>query len=214
MLIATLAFGQNDLTVDLRWKIGKGEKLNYATVMSEIDTSSIEMNFGGLFESLSDSTESGLKESKDIFNKLNDAFQDLDYLTTLSTEGNGVVDIVMTTRPKENMQKTDIDSTIGSGETELLKRMQAMNQGVMLRGSVYETGEIHSFWVKSNQKNLIAILFQLPAAPMAIGDKWPLDVNLIANDQNFKCDSAYKVNEVILTDIKEIEGEAIAILKI
>ena len=67
--------------------------------------------------------------------------------------------------------------------------------------------ESASFWVKSSQKNLIAIFFQLPAKPVKIGDKWSLDINLIANDQNFECDSAYKINEVTLTDIKKVNGE-------
>jgi hypothetical protein len=212
VVIATTAYGQRNQTVDLKWKIDKNEKLNYATVMSDIDTSSIEMDFGGLFKSLSDSTANGLKESKDFFNKFNDAFKNLDYITTLATEKKGVIDIVMTTRSKENTQETEIDST-DSKEAEMFKMMKSMNQGVMLRGSVYEKGDIHSFWVKSNQKNLIAIFFQLPTIPVKIGDKWSLDINLIENDQNFKCDSAYKINEVTLTDIKKVDGETVAVLK-
>jgi len=211
-VISTTAFGQRNQTVDLKWKIGENEKLNYATVMSEIDTSTIEMDFGGLFKSLSDSTENGLQESKHFFKAFNDAFKNLDYVTTLSTEEKGVIEIVMTTRPKENAKDTEIDSA-NSKEAEMLKMMQSMSQGVMLRGSVYETGDIHSFWVKSNQKNLIAIFFQLPTRPVKVGDKWSLDINLIANDQNFKCDSAYKINEVTLTDIKTVDGDSVAVLK-
>lgn len=211
-VISTTVLGQRNQTVDLKWKIGENEKISYATVMSDIDTSSVEIDFGGLYKFLSDSTESGLSESKDFFKKFNDAFKNLDYKTTLSTEKNGVIEIVMTTQPKENVKETEIDSTDGK-EAEILKVMESMNQGVMLRGSVYESGEIHSFWVKSNQKNLIAIFFQLPANPVKIGDKWSLDVNLIANDQNFECDSAYKVNEVALTDIKKVDSENVAVLK-
>ena len=208
-VITLTAFGQKNQTVDLKWKLETNEKLNYMTVMSDIDTSSIEMDFGGLFKALSDSTDNGLKESKNFFKKFNDAFKNQDYVTTLSNKDNGIIDIVMTTRPKENVKETEIDST-DSKEAEMLKMMQSMNQGVMLRGSVYETGDIHSFWVKSNQKNLIAIFFQLPANPVKIGDKWSLDINLIANDQNFECDSAYKINEVTLTDIKKIDVETVA----
>lgn len=211
-VIATTVFGQRNQTVDLKWKIGENEKLNYATVMSDIDTSTIEMDFSRLFKSLSESTKSGMNESKDFFKKFNNSYKNLDYVTTLSSDENGVIDIVMTTRPKENIQEAEIDST-NSKEAEILKMMQSMNQGVMLRGSVYETGDIRSFWVKSSQKNLIAIFFQLPANPVKIGDKWSLDINLIANDQNFECDSAYKINEVTLTDTKKVKGETVAVLK-
>ncbi len=211
-VIATTVFGQRNQTVDLKWKIGENEKLSYATAMRDIDTSSVEIDFGGLFKSLSDSSSNGLKESKDFFNKINDAFKNLDYVTTLSSQDDGVIDIVMSTQPKENTPETEIDST-GNKEAEMLKMMQSMNQGVMLRGSVYETGDIHSFWLKNSQKNLIAIFFQLPTKPVKVGDKWALDINLIANDQNFKCDSAFKINEVTLIDIKKVDEETVAILK-
>ena len=211
-VITLTAFGQKSQTVDLKWKIEKNEKLNYLTVMSDIDTSSIEMDFGGLFKALSDSTDNGLKESKSFFKKFNDAFKNQDYVTSLSNKDNGVIDIVMTTRPKEPIKETGIDTT-DSKEKEVLKMMQSMSQGVMLRGSVYETGGIHSFWVKSAQKNLIALFFELPTKPVKVGDKWSLDINLITNDQNFDCDSSYKINEVMLIDIKTIDGEKIAVLK-
>jgi hypothetical protein len=211
-VITLTAFGQKNQTVDLKWKIGKNEKLNYLTVMSDIDTSSIEMDFGGLFKALSDSTDNGLKESKNIFKKFNEAFKNQDFVTTLSNKNNDVIDIVMKTRPKEPIEEIDIDTT-DSKENEVLKMMQSMTQGIMLRGSVYETGGIHSFWIKSAQKNLIALFFELPTKPVKVGDKWSLDVNLIANDQNFDCDTSYKINEVILIDIKTINGEKIAVLK-
>ncbi len=88
-----------------------------------------------------------------------------------------------------------------------------MSEGVMLRGSVYETGGIHSFWTKSNQKNLISIFFELPTKPVQAGDTWDLDINLISNDQNFECDSSYKINKVTMVDMKKIQGENIAVLK-
>src|SRR5690606_28485283 len=99
--------------------------------------------------------------SKNFFKKFNDAFKNQDFVTTLTNKNNGVIDIVMKTRPKETIEETDIDTT-DSKENEVLKMMQSMTQGVMLRGSVYETGGIHSFWVKSAQKNLIALFFELP----------------------------------------------------
>lgn len=205
-------FGQKSETVELKWKIGKNEKLNYYTVMSNIDESSFEMDFGGLFKALSDSTDSGLNKSKDLFKKINKTFENQDFITTLTNKNNGVIDIVMMTKPKE-VGEEENNTTDENNEDEILKMMQSMTQGVMLRGSVYETGGIHSFWVKSDQKNLIALFFELPTQPVKVGDKWSLDINLIANDQNFDCDSSFKINEVTLVDIKKIKGEKIAVLK-
>jgi hypothetical protein len=208
-LLTVSTFGQ---TVDLKWKIGETEKVNYLTVISDIDTSKAEINFGDLFKSFSDSTEKGLSETKDVFKELNKAMQSVDYISTLTNSGNGIINIVMTTRPKEKTKEVSKDTT-DSKENEILQMMQSMSQGVMLRGSVYATGGIHSFWVKSNQKNLISTFFELPTKPIKIGDTWKLDINLIANDQNFNCDSSYKINEVTLTDIKKYKGETIAVIK-
>lgn len=211
-IISLAAFGQKDQTVDLKWKIGENEKLNYLTIMSDIDSTSIDVDFSKLFDSFSDDTNEGLKNGDKIFNKLNKMLGSQDYVTTLTNQNNGVIDIVMNVRNKDTPEITDLDSS-DSDEDEFLEILQQMNQGVMLRGSVYETGEIHSFWVKSNQKNLIALFFELPTKPVKIGDKWSLDINLIANDQNFECTDSSKINEVTLVDIKKIDGETIAVLK-
>lgn len=208
-LLNLAASGQ---TINLKWKIDKNEQLNYLTVMSDIDTSKFEVNFGSFFKSFSDSTRKGLSEAQSVLKKLNQSLKNIDLVSTLTNHGDDIVDIVMTTRPKEDIQDESNDTTQSKADA-IIKMMGKMNKGVMLRGSVYATGGIHSFWVKSNQKNLIAIFFELPDKPVKVGDTWKLDIDLIANDQNFSCDSSYKKNEVTLYDIKKVKGETIAVLK-
>ena len=202
-------FGQKNQTIELKWKIAENEKLNYLTVMDETDVSSFKMDFGKLFKSFSDSTDEDFEKIDFYSDKINEAINSQYFVTTLTNKDNGVIDIVMTKKTKESIKETDIDTT-DSEEVELAKMMQKGT--IVLRGSVYETGGIHSFWVKSDQKNLIAVLFELPTKPVKVGDKWSLDISLIANAQNFECDTAYKINEVTLVEIKEINGETIAVL--
>ncbi len=215
LLLSVITFstiGQNNTAVRLQWKVAHNEKLTYFTVMSDIDTASFEMDFGILGKAFSDSTKNGLEESKAFFKRLNDVQKNQDYVTTLTNKGKGVIDIVMTTKPKIPDDEMVFDTT-DQKQAEVLKMLQEMSKGVMLRGSVYETGGIHSFWIKSAQKNLIAMFFELPGKPIRVGDTWPLEVNLIANDQNFDCDTSYKINEVMLTDLKIVDGDTIAVLK-
>ena len=212
IFISMATIGQKNQTVDLQWKIAENEKLNYLTVMNEIDTSSLKMDFGKLFQALSDSTNNGLEESKCFFDKINKMLQNQDYVMTLTNKNNGVINIVMTAKNSEPVKENGVD-TSDSEEVEIAKMMQLLTQGVMLRGSVYATGGIHSFWVKSAQRNLIALFFELPTKPVKVGEKWSLDINFIANEQNFDCDTSYKINEVTLVEIKEIENETIAVLK-
>lgn len=210
-LLTVTSFGQKKQKVDLDWKIGREEKVSYLTVMSDIDTASLELNFDGLFKSFSDSTSKSISKAKEFFKQLNNSFKGVDLVATLSNKGNGIIDVVLVANPnKDNQLKAD---TSDSKQKELIKMMQTMTQGVMLRGSVYESGAIHSFWTKSNQKNLISIMFELPTRPVQVGDTWDLDINLISNDNNFECDSAYKVNKVTLEEIKKVKGETIAVLK-
>ncbi|WP_157976289.1 hypothetical protein [Lewinella sp. IMCC34191] len=211
-LFSIALFGQRAQTVDLVWKIGDGDSLTYATVMSDIDAASIEVNFGQLFNSPADDPEGGSGDMSAFFQKFNEAFGNLDYVTTLTNGDDGVVNIVMTTQPNDDTQPADIASA-DSEDVGLLETMHLMTGGIVLRGSVYETGSIHSFWLKNNQKNLVALFFQLPTSPVSTGDKWALDVNLISNDANFKCDSSYRVNEATLADIKEVNGETIAVIQ-
>lgn len=209
VLLTITTFGQ---TVDLKWKIGEKEKLNYLTVMSDIDTSKVEIDLGNFFKVFSDSTGNGLSHTKDLFSELNKAIQNVDYISTLTSKGDSIVDIVMTTRLKEKPKEVS-NETSDIKENEILKMMQSMNQGVILRGSVYATGGIHSFWLTGNQKNLISTFFELPTKKVKVGDTWKLDINLITNDQNFRCDSSFKINEVTLTEIKNNNGESVAVIK-
>ena len=209
----TVASAQKAKEVDLRWKLAEGEELKYGTVMKEIDSSTFELNFDRSLFPLSDTSKEDREKSKQLFKEFNEAFQNLDYITTLTSKEGGVVDIVMRTRPKDEVEIEDEQDSSKKEVDAMVRMMQKMSQGVMLRGSVYENGDIHSFWLKSGQKNLIAAFFQLPADPVKVGDKWPLEINFIANGQNFICDSSYKKNEVTLVDIQVIDGETIASLQ-
>lgn len=203
---------QNKQSVSLEWKIGAEKKLVYKTDMSDIDSS--EFSFNTFPDFFSDST-GGSSKAQDFFKQLAQSINNKNYITTLSNKGNGVVDIVMTAQPKTGSDNENND-TVNSEESkvdELLRMMQKMSGGAILRGSVYAKGGIHSFWVISKQKNLISLFFELPKKPVRVGDSWELDVNLISNDQNFICDSSHKHNKVTLSEIKKINGENIAVIK-
>ncbi|MFN3194534.1 MAG: hypothetical protein ACE364_01115 [Chlorobiota bacterium] len=212
VFIANNTLSQQLDSVDLRWKIGKDEKLVYNTEMSLIDTTSFEFDFGLLSEIINDSTKEKTQESKELFNRLKKIVENIEFETILTKKENGIIDLVMSSIESDETPEIKSD-TSSSKKEEVMKLMQSLTKGVFLRGSLYESGDIHSFWVKSQQKNIISIFFQLPSEPVKIGDKWELDVNLINNDHNFKCDSSYKINEVMLTDIKIIDSDTVAVLE-
>jgi len=89
----------------------------------------------------------------------------------------------------------------------------SVEEGIIIRGILNKDGSIYSQYLKNDEKNLIALFFQLPADSISIGDSWNLDLQLITMDASFRCDSAYQRNVVSLIGVSEVDGQAIAQLE-
>jgi hypothetical protein len=208
LFVVNLALGQKGQSVSLAWKISPTEKLSYLTTMAEIDTAGAHIDFGGLTKLFSDSSKEKDNLANDMFKKLNQTMNNINFVSNLTNKGKNIIDITIVSTPKKNIQPPNYSPA----KNEAVD-MNSLLTGVAIRGSVFATGGVHSFWVKSSQKNLIAVFFELPKHPVKVGDTWPLDINLVSNDQNFVCDSSYKVNEAKLVDVRTDKGEAIATIK-
>ena len=191
ILIAFTANAQQRETVDLKWKIA--DTLTYKTVMQDV-----------ILEKSKEETENDSISEKmsGVFKAMQEQLSELKYETKLFPDKNGNVDIAMMFKK----DKTDTTETLFSG-------MAKMNGNIVLRGKVSPQGELLSFYYKSAQNNLISILFELPTKPVAIGDEWDLNVDMISMDQNFKADTLYKKNVVRLKDIKRHNGKKIAVIE-
>ncbi|MTI38011.1 hypothetical protein [Fulvivirga lutimaris] len=202
--------GQNQ--VEMKWKINANDTLIYTTVMEQIDSSYFEADFGGVFSAIIDSTsDEHANKAKTMMKEINNAIGKTQYAVRLLKPKANLINIEMFTIDEK--QPINLSDTQDQKETEMIKSFQQMIKGVVLRGSIFDNGTIHSFWIKRAQKNLIAMLFELPGKKVRVGDTWSLTTNLIGNDQNFVCDSSYYKNEVKLVDVKEINGDQIAVLK-
>lgn len=194
--------------IELNWKLSDNDSLIYKTVMNQIGESSFEMDYRGLFDKITDSSKTDTdKFGKDFFKKIKDQYNNTNLITKLtnSKDFENVINIEMIAEEKNRKDDDDTD--------EMKKIMNSMMKGTMLRGSVNKNGSLHSFWVKSNQKNLLSLFFELPNKIVNKGDSWTLDnVNFIGNDQNFICRKAKKKNLITLIDIKEKDGETIAVI--
>jgi hypothetical protein len=208
-IVTSNAFAQSSDRVFLKWKLKPGEVLSYKTIMDDIDTAN-KANFGvnGIFKTMGiDSANAG--KMQEIFKELNSAVGSANLVTTLTEKRKGVIDIALTSRPDKSKQQ---DIKAGS-LSEMQKLMSQFTGGVMLRGSIYEDGTIASFYTKGEQKNMIAMLFELPGKPVKQGDTYALNVNLLTADQSFTCDSAYRKNQVKVLKIETKAGEQIVTLQ-
>ncbi len=203
------SLNQNENTVELNWKLASNDSIIYKTVMNEIGDPTFEVNFGGIFKSLNDELGDDTKNlEKDFFKSLKNQYNNTNLITKLtnSDDFKDVLNIELIANKKDkNTSEEDVNG--------MQQMMQSMLKGVMLRGSVYKNGSMHSFWVRSKQKNLISLFFELPNKAVKKGDSWTLhNVNFIGNDQNFICHKAKKKNEITLIDIIKKNGETIAVL--
>ncbi|MBK0380923.1 hypothetical protein [Mucilaginibacter segetis] len=203
------AIAQTPETVFLKWKLKPGEVLAYKTIMETdtTDNKGVLLNGGLINQVMGSDSSSG--EVKKL----------LKQLTELSG-GNGITTFLRKSSKNDGISVEMVaEQSKGKAvaDTSYLGRMHAMIQnmtgGVMLRGELNTNGSIKSFYLKNQQKNLVAVFFELPVKAVKKGDKWSLDVNLIAMDQSFQCDSAYKKNEVTLSDIVVRNGEHVAKVK-
>lgn len=187
-------------TYELKWKIQPEEQLGYWTSMDVIDTAQIEAPY--YMKALQDNPpKDGDIENfnfKDFFKSINEQLQDYSLITVLQQEPNWI-----------NIQ-TIREHFSDNAATDTL---QNWFKGVQLRGLLQNDGDIQSFYSRRDQKNLLAIFFQLPSQAVQVGDKWSLELNWITMDHNFRCDSIQQINEVELLEVREENGEQIAVLK-
>jgi hypothetical protein len=215
MLIAVATFGQADKTVILKWKLRPNEVLSYRTIIQDIDTihaKDLSIDMGPLADLVGDSAKQAASKARQELSAYNKSIEDNGLIFNLAEKKPGIIDIEMVQKEKEKdpEAKKDTSDAVGKRLSEMMKKMMG---SVMLRASIAENGSIQSFYTKNEQKNLIAMFFELPDKPIKLGDTWSLDMNYISMDQNFTCDTSFKRNVASLVGLKQVGNETIAVIK-
>lgn len=181
--------------VKLEWKLEEGDTIMYKTVMQNIE---VENDENSPFLKLIEDTE--------LVDKLQKQMNNTNLITYLTNSQNfeKVIDIELIGK---EIQKSKPNND------EEVNFISSMMKGTLLRGTIKKSGEVHSFWLKRAQLNLVSIFFELPGKPVSIGDTWELrNLALISNDQNFICKEAERTNQVELVEILTTESDTVAVL--
>ena len=214
----------NTEKVTLKWKVN--DTIKYITKMEQIGEAEFNMDFKKTFgkafnvitKKLKDSTNIKndsikddfdnlfkgdlFKEIKSELNKINDNTELITYLTK-SSNFEKVVDIEMI---RKNLKESD--------SIDKKNMFSIVKSGTQLKGSIYENGSLHSFWLNNAQRNLISLFYELPDKEIKKGDVWSLKyLNYIQYGNIFYCDKAEKKNQVKLVDIIKENGETIALIE-
>lgn len=225
LAISSQVFAQEPTSeIELNWKLAKDDTIFYRTMIEDVGDASFDWDTEGMFDGIfGDSIDIPEIDPSNIQKELMESMKKMtlttDFVTFLSNSPDfeDVLDIELVALEKkaEDIDMDEVDDLIERDVVDdIADLMASMMKGTMLRGSIYKSGPIHSFWVKSRQKNLISLLFELPDGKFKKGDSWSLNnVNFIGNDQNFRCKKAEQHNNITLTDIKTVDGETIAVIE-
>lgn len=190
----------------LDWKLADNELIAYRTAMEpgENSSSSFSFNFDRLFTENDNSNE--IREQlSDI--KLPETFSMLSILEKNSA-GNISVKLIF---DEIGQVENEADNPIGNSINQILGEMEGT---VQLRGELTPEGAIASFYLEQNQRNLLAMLFELPSQPVHVGDSWEIDVNCISMGNGFIAKNAERINRVELLSVTENDsGELVALLE-
>lgn len=189
----------------LDWKIDANAPVGYKTAMNPAEGSdtTITFNFGTPIP------------GNDIFNALSQQFSNLKLPQTtslisilkLNPQGNISVKMIL---DQVNLPDASSSDTLGQ---MLSQQMQSMVGTVQLRGELTPDGEISSFYLDQNQRNLLAIFFELPTGMVHVGDTWSLDFHCISMGAGYIGDTSQKINKVKFSGLSQTpDGKPIAIL--
>jgi hypothetical protein len=188
----------------MKWKLKPNETIAYKAYMSENSPNGAKkIGFGGMFKSLgTDTAEAGMQKIMQQIQGLAPEY----YIASLTEQKKDVIDIELIAKKKDKAKDKTTD------EPGFAQLMDAMASGPSLRGAVHEDGAIQSFYLKTEQKNILALFFQLPAKPVKVGDEWQIDTHFTNMDQSFKCDSSFRKNVVKVTGIEDVSNDKVVVI--
>ena len=185
----------------LRWKLENQETIVYDTELKEVTGDYRDLI--EVFESLKEGDIETADYLQNEFDNMQTIQKDSIMKTIIQNGDDGILQMTMIVGPGQRIMD----------DLSIIDDLTGHDSGVMLRGDVDTAGKIVSFWVKRGQKNLVAMLLELPEKRVNVGDTWSLDINFIENDQTFICSNADKKNTITLIDLKEDGGDTIAVMK-
>lgn len=213
---------QTEGGIRLKWKIAHGDTLIYKTVMGEEVTEGLEkdtsQNTGNLFfdkilQGMNQSSENNERLSKLSLQKNGDMGVTICLYKT--EKGKAAARAMYEAIFKELATKEDGKKSDDINIDSLLQEFNRAEteDAVEFEGAIEAEGGIKSFYLQKDQKNNLALLFELPSKSVKIGDTWAIDVQFNIINMDFTCDSVFKKNEVKLIDIKKQEHDTIAVLE-
>ncbi|MEL6527400.1 MAG: hypothetical protein AAFQ07_16990, partial [Chloroflexota bacterium] len=201
----------DNAVVSLDWQLDAGEVLAYRTVYTNIpnEDGRITPDIDSLLEETEIDPFTALAALMAEMTSNLDLPDEQSMISLLELNNRGNVGIEMiiedTGFEPSNPPENELAASLGE--------MMMMEGTVQLRGEVTPSGNIASFYNSDSQQNLVAIFFELPTEPVAVGDSWELDFDCLSVDASFVVEGVSRTNQVTLTEITQNEiGQQVAVI--
>jgi hypothetical protein len=209
LLTASALPAQEAAPVLLRWKVGDAPIAYKAALRNgsvDVDVEALAKEFRAVAEGF------GAKGGK--LDELPAAMKDFFKSFKLPEEFAMTMILAPTAPERTGFKLVQNKSPLPAGDGPLEKLLKEMEGTVQLRGEIDPSGAVTSWWLQTHQKNLVALLCQLPRDPVKPGDRWSIDVNFVTMGPGFVPSKAERANVVRLAGVrKEADGELVASLE-
>ena len=200
----------SEIGYELNWKIEEGQPIAYNTAM-EVSDCCTTVDYDRIFNfGQFDEGDDATSFFEDTFEELQNNQPSYSIVSILEKKPDGDISVKMVL---DNVEMPDQESEASMGQW-YGQMLQGMEGSVQLQGDITPEGEIASPYVAQQQKNLLALFFELPVGAVKVGDTWQIDLScIVLNSAQFKIENSDRVNQVTLKEITETpEGEPVAIL--
>ncbi len=207
---ATPILTPSEISYELNWRIEENQPVAYNTAM-EVSDCCTEVDYDQIFNfGQADEGEDTTSHFEEMFEDLQKNQPSYSIVSILEKKADGNISVKMVL---DNVEMPE-EETEASTEQWYAQMLQGMEGSVQMQGDITPEGEIASPYVAQQQKNLLALFFELPVGAVKVGDTWQIDLTCITlNSAQFKIENSDQVNQVTLKEITETpEGEPVAIL--
>jgi len=188
--------------VQLRWKVPQGTPVAYEFITQQVGPgkNSMRLDLSGLKNS-----KLTAKQRKAIF-ELQLPSQSA-MASVLSTKPSGDLSVkVVVTRMDIPKKKRPTKA-----DKQMAQAMENMVGTVQIRASMTDWGFVTTD-LKREQRNLVALMFELPSKPVAVGESWTHSADLVKMGTGWEGESE-SLNRVELVSLdKEADGQTVAVI--
>ena len=199
-----------EISYQLNWKIEENQPIAYNTAM-EVSDCCATVDYDRIFNFAGgDEGDGAGSHFEEMFASLQKNQPTYSLISILEKKPDGNISVKMVLDNVE-IPEQEAEDSMGQWYGQML---QSMAGTVQLQGDITPEGAIASPYLAQQQKNLLALFFELPVGAVKVGDTWPIDLICITlNSAQFTIENSDNVNQVTLKEITETPaGESVAIL--